>query len=123
MSLSVQLSVAESCKFNSKNIRSAHVKGEECLVARDVYIAIGYKEENSKRAIQNLVLNKPKLRFGDVKPSLNQREDIFLLQKDTVLLEEPRLYCFLLTCRRNETEPFMECAVETVLPPEVPKLA
>ena len=69
-----------------------HVKGEECLVSRDVYMAIEYEEENGKRTIQNLVPSKYKLRFGDVKLSLNQREDIFLLHKNTVLLKEPGLY-------------------------------
>ena len=42
-----------------------NVKGEECLVSRDVYRALGYEEENGKKAIQNLVPNKYKLRFGD----------------------------------------------------------
>ena len=54
---------------------------------------------------------------------LNQREDIFPLYKDTVLLKEPALYCFLLRCKRDEAELFMEWAVETVLPREVRKLA
>ena len=84
---------------------------------------IGYEEENSKKAIQNLVPSKYKLRFGDVKPSLNQGGDIFPLHKDTVLLKEPDLHCFLLRCKRDETEPFMELAVETVLPGEVRKVA
>ena len=73
-------------------------------MSRDVYTAIGYEEENGKKAIQNVVPNKYKLRFGDVKPSLNQREDIFLLHKDTVLLKEPGLYCFLLRSKRNKAE-------------------
>ena len=92
-----------------------HVNGEGCLVSRDVYKAIGYDEENGKKAIQNLVPSKYRLCFGGVKPSLNQQEDIFLLHKDTVLLKQPGLYCFLLRCKRDEAEPFMEWAVETVL--------
>ena len=100
-----------------------HVNGDECLVSRDVYKAIGYEEENGKKAIQNLVPNKYKLRFGELNPLLNQREDIFPLHKDTVLLEEPGLYCFLLRCKRDEAKPFMESIVETVLPREVRKLA
>ena len=100
-----------------------HVNGKECLVSRDGYMAIEYEEENGKRTFQNLGPSKYKLRFGDVKPSLNQREDIFLLQKNTVLLKEPGLYCFLLGCKKPEAEPFMEWAVETVLPQEVRKLA
>ena len=42
------------------------------------------------------------------KLSLNQREDILMLHKDTVLLKEPGLYYFLLRCKRDEAEPFME---------------
>ena len=116
MYLSLQRSVVEQ-------FQSIHVKEEECLVSRDVYMAIGYEEENGKKAIQNLVPSKSRLRFGDVKPSLNQREDIFLLRKDTVLLKEPGLCCFLLRCKRDEAEPFMEWVVETVLAREVRKLA
>ena len=96
-----------------------HVKGEEHLVSRDVYKAIGYADKNSKKTIKNLVPHKYKLRLGDVKPPLNQREDIFLLHKDTVLLKEPGLYCSLLHCKKAETKPFMELAVETVLQREV----
>ena len=92
-------------------------------MSRDVYKAIGYEEENGKKAIQNVVPNKYKLRFGDVKPSLNQREDIFLLHKDTVLLKEPGLYCFLLRSKRNKAKSFMDWAVETALQQEVRKLA
>ena len=87
MSLSVQRSVVEQFSFNGKNVQSVHAKGEECLVSRDVYMSVGYEEENSKKVIQNLVPSKYKLRFGEVKPSLNQREDIFPLHKDTVLLK------------------------------------
>ena len=99
------------------------VKEEECLVSRDVYMTIGYEEGNGKKAIQNLVPSKDKLCFGDEKPSLNQWEDIFPLHNDTVLLKEPGLYCFLLRCKRDEAEPFMEWAMETVLPREARKLA
>ena len=122
MSLSVRRSVIQSFKFNDKNIRAVHVNGEECLVSRDVYKAIGYEEENGKKAIQNLVPSKYKLHFGEANPSLNQREDIFPLYKDRVLLKNPGLYCFLLRCKRDEAEPFMEWVVETVLPREVQKL-
>ena len=81
MSLSVQHSVVESFKFNDKNIRAVHVNRDECLVSRDVCKAIGYEDEKGKKAIQNLVPNKYKLRFGDVNSLLNQREDIILLHK------------------------------------------
>ena len=65
MSLSAQQPVIKSFKFNRKNIRSVHVKGEECLISRDIYKAIGYEEESGKKAIQNLVPNEYKLSFGD----------------------------------------------------------
>ena len=54
---------------------------------------------------------------------LNQGEDIFPLHKDAVLLKEPGLYCFLLRCKKREAKPFIEWAVEAVLPREVRKLA
>ena len=123
MSLSVQRSIVESFKFNNKNIMAVHVNGEECLVSRDVYEVVGYEDENGRKVIQNLVPNKYKLRFGDVNSSLNQREDIFQLHKDTVLLKEPGLYCFLLRCKADEAKLFMEWVVETVLPREVRELA
>ena len=122
MFLSVQRSVVESFKFNDKKIRAVHVNGEECLVSRGFYITTGYEEENGKKAIQNLVSSKYKLRFGDVNLSPNQGEVIFSLQKDTVLLKELGLYCFLLRCKRDEAETFMEWVVETVLSREVGKL-
>ena len=92
-------------------------------MSRDIYKAIGYEEENVKQAIQNLVPNKHKLRFGDVNSSLNWRHDIFPLHKDTVLLKEPGFYCSLLRCKKPKAEPFTEWVMETVLPREVRKLA
>ena len=88
-------------------------------MSRYVYMAIGYEEESGKKAIQNLVPSKYKLRFGDVRPSLNQEEDIFPLHKDIILLKDPGLYYFLLRCKKPEAERFMEWSVETVLPGEV----
>ena len=38
-------------------------------------------------------------------------------------MKEPGLYCFLLRCKRDEVETFIEWLVETVLPREVRKLA
>ena len=74
MSLSVQRSAVEQFSFNGKKVQSVHAKGKECLVSRDVYIAIGYEGE---KAIQNLVPSKYKLHFGDAKPSLNQGKIFF----------------------------------------------
>ena len=92
-------------------------------MSRNVCKAIGYEEENGKKAIQDLVPSKYKLRFGDVNPSPSHEENIFPLHKDMVLVKEPELYCFLLRCKGFEAEPFMEWVVETVLPREVWKLA
>ena len=89
-------------------------------MSRDVYKAIGYEKENGKKAIQNLVY---KLRFGDINSWLNQREDIFPLHKDTVLLKEPGLHRFLLHCKKSKAEQFMVWVVETVLHWEIQKLA
>ena len=108
MSLSVQRLIVKSFEFNGKKVQSVQVNGEKCLVSRDVYKATGYEEENGEKAIQNLVSKNYKLRFGDVNPSLNQWEDIFPQHKDTALLKEPGLYCFLLRCKRDEAQPFME---------------
>ena len=94
ISLSVHRSVVEQFSFNRKKVQSVHVKGEECLVSRDVYKAIGYEGEYGKKAIQYLVPSKFMLRFGDVNPSPNQEENIFPLHKDTVLLKELGFYCF-----------------------------
>ena len=63
-------------------MKKCKVKLEKCLVSRDVYMTIGYEDENGKKVIQNLVPSKYKLPFADVKPSLNQGEDIFLLHRD-----------------------------------------
>ena len=119
----VQRSDVESFSFNEKKVQSVHVNGEECLVSRDVYMAVAYEEESGKKAIQNLVPERYKLCFGDVRPSLGKRDDIFPLHKDTVVLKQPGLYYFLLRCKRIEAEPFMEWVVEIVLPREVRKLA
>ena len=75
-------------------------------------MGIGYEEENGKKAIQNSV------------SSPGQGENISPLYKDTVLLKEPGLYCFLLRCKKPKAEPFMKWVVETVFEPrEVRKLA
>ena len=50
-------------------------------------------------------------------------DNSFHTQPNTMLLKEPGLYCFLLRCKKDEAEPFMEWVVETVLPGEIRKLA
>ena len=123
MSLSIQQSIVEKFSFNNKTVRSCTVDGCECLVAEDVYLALGYKKENGKKAVQNLVPEKYKVRFGDVKFSHKQERRIFPLHPDTVLLKESGLYCFLLRCGKGKAEQFMDWVVETVLPREIRKLS
>ena len=101
-------------------MRSVYVKEVgQCLVSRDVYKAIGYDKENGAKAIQRLVPEKYKIRFGDAQVDLEGVEISIHTQPNTMLLKEPGIYCFLLRCKRDEAEPFME----TVLPREVRKLA
>ena len=124
MNLSVQHSVVDSFKFNDKHVRSVYVKDVgQCLVSKDVYEAIGYEEEDGVKAIQQLVPEKYKMRFGDAQVDLEGVDNSAHAQPHTILLKEPGLYCFLLRCKRDQAEPFMEWAVETVLPREVRKLA
>ena len=94
-----------------------YVSGEECLLSRDVYEAIGYDEQSGVQAIQRHVPRKYRLRFGDLLVKNDQ------LHHNTVLLKEAGLYCFLLRCKRPRAEPFMEWVCEEVLPREVRKLA
>ena len=63
------------------------------------------------------------MRFEDVKGILKRHIRSDVPQDDAMLLKEPNLYCFLLMCQMPEAEPFMEWAVETILPREVRKLA
>ena len=117
MSLSVQRSVVESFSFNGKNVRSVHVPDVgQSLVAKDVYTAVGYDKENGVKTMQRLVPEKYKMRLGDF--VIDKKRGVHenaRLHPDIVLLKEPFLYCFLLRCRSDEAEPFMEWAVETVL--------
>ena len=123
MAVSISSSVVEKFNFNGQNVRSLYIKDiGECLLAKDVYKAVGYEQENGKKAIQNLVPDGYKLRYGDVKFSVNKRDEIKPLHPDTVLLKESGLYCFLLRCKKDKAQPFMKWVVETVLPREVRRL-
>ena len=79
-------------------IRSVHVQGKEYLKSRDVYKGIGYDEESGKKAIQNLVANKYKLRFWDA--VIDMKEVGICLHRDTVLLNRNGLRLFLMRCRK-----------------------
>ncbi|WP_143213439.1 hypothetical protein, partial [Acinetobacter baumannii] len=62
MSVSIQRSVVEQFSFNGKTVRYVHVQGTgECLVASDVYKAVGYDKESGKKALQRLVPEKYKV--------------------------------------------------------------
>ena len=66
MSLSVQRSGVESFSFNGKHERSVYVKDVgQCLVSKDVYEAVGYGKKDWAKAMQLLVPEKYKIRFGD----------------------------------------------------------
>ena len=119
MSLSVQRSIVESFNFNGKHVRSVYIKDVgQCLVSKDVYETIGYDKEDGVKAIQRFVPEKYKIRFGDAQVDLEGMDNSVHTQPNAILLKEPRLYCFLLRCKRDEAEPFMEWVVETVLPRE-----
>ena len=124
MSFSVQYSIVESCSFNGKHVRCVYVKDVgQCLVSTDVYEAIGYDKKDGVKAIQPLVPEKYKIRFGDAQFDLEGVDNFVHTQPNTILLKEPGYYCFLFRCKRDEAEPLMIWVVETVLPREVRKLA
>ena len=124
MSLSVQRSAVESFNFNGKHVRSVYVKDVgQCLVSKDVYEAIGYNKESGVKAIERLVPEKYKIRFGDAQVDLEGVENPIHTQPNTMLLKKPDIYCLFLRCKKDEAEPFMEWVVETVLPQKVRKFA
>ena len=124
MSISIKRSFVENFKFNGKVVRSMHVNGTgECLVASDVWRAVGYEKEAGVKQIQRLVPEKYKMRLGDACVDLEGVDRFVHTQPNTVLLKEPGLYCFLTRCGKPEAESFMEWVVEEVLPREVRKLA
>ena len=124
MSLSVQRSVVESFNFNGKHVRSVYVKDVgQCLVSKDVYESIGYEKEDEVKVIQRLVPKKYKIQFGNTQADLEGVDNCVHTQPNIILLKEPGLYCFLLRCKRDQAEPFIEWVVETVLPREDRKLA
>ena len=123
MAVSISSSVVEKFNFNGQNVRSLYIKDiGECLLAKDVYEAVGYERDAGIQAIQRLVPDAYKMRLGDIKNDLDKVIKNDNLHPDTVLLKESGLYCFLLRCKKEEAEPFMKWVVKTVLPREVRKL-
>ena len=84
----MSLSIIQQFSFNGKCVRSVYVSGEECLLSRDVYEAIGYDEQSGVQAIQRLVPRKYRLHFGDILVKNDQ------LYHNTVLLKEAGLDSF-----------------------------
>ena len=120
MSVSIQF---ESFSFNGKKVRTIQVKDVgQCLVASDIYKAIGYSRKAGVQAIQRLVPDKYKMRFRDVQDMLDGVLRFEYPQADMVILKEPGVYTFLLRCGKDEAAPFLEWTVETVLPSKVRKL-
>ena len=96
----------------------------QCFVGIDVSRASGYVDDNNgRRAIKRHVPQKYTMQFEDVKDIVERHVQPDVPQDDAILLKEPGLYCFLLRCKKPKAEPFVEWAVETVLPREVRKLA
>ena len=123
--IKMSLSVVESFKFNVKNIRVVHIKNVgQCFVGINVSKAVGYNDDdNARRLVRTHVPGKYRMRLGHAQNMLRREVDIDLPKKDTVLLKESSLYCFLLRCKKPRAEPFMERAVETVLSRDARKLA
>ena len=95
MSLSVQRSVVESFNFNSKNVRPVYVKDVgQSLVSKDVYEVIDYEKEHGVKAIQRLVPEKYKIRYGDAQVDLEGVDNSVHTLPNTLLMKEPGLYCF-----------------------------
>ena len=118
----MSLQIVNQFKFNGKDVRSVHVAGEECLIAKDVYEAVGYEREAGLKAIQRMVPARYKIRLGDTCDSLEGVDESVHTQPNTVLLKEAGLHCFLLRCDKPKAEPFRDWVCETVLPREVRKL-
>ncbi len=82
---------------------------------------IFFFEENSdtkRRATDTTIM-----RYKDVKTELNCQVRAHLPQDDQVLLTEAGLNCFLLRCKMEKADPFMEWVCEEVVPREVRKPA
>ena len=95
MSLSIQQSVVEKFNFNGEDVRSIYIHGEgQCIVASDVYKAVGYSRRAGVRAIQRLVPRKYRIWLGDVKIDFQGVLKSEYTQPNTVLLKESGVYCF-----------------------------
>ena len=85
---------------------------------------LGTTKKMGSKQYMRFVPDKYKIRLGDTQVDLEEGVgNSFHTQPNTMLLKEPGLYCFLLRCKKDEAEPFMEWVVETVLPREARKVA
>ena len=76
-------------------MRSVYVKDVgQCLVSKDLYEATGFEKEVGAKAIQRLVPDKYKTRFGDAQVDL---EGV-----DNSVHTQPNTFFFLLRCKRDE---------------------
>ena len=98
----MSVSIIHQFSFNSTCVRPVNVNGEECLLSRDVYDAVGYDEQSGVQAIQRLVPKKYRLRFGDLCVDLKNKQ----LHHNTVLLKEAGLRLFLTRCKKPEAVEF-----------------
>ena len=106
--------ISFSSEFSCRIIRGVYIKDVgQCLIFQDVYTAVGFNIENRAETIQRLVPGKYRMRLGDAVIDMKEVDKNVHLHPDTVLLKEPDLYCFLLRCKMDEAEPFMEWVVES----------
>ena len=85
--------------------------------------AIEYVDDNNgRRVIKRHVPQKYMMLFEDVTDIVKRHLWTDVPQDDAILLKEPGLYCFLLRCKMPGVEPFMEWAVQAVLPRDVREL-
>ena len=85
--------------------------------------AIEYVDDNNgRKVIKRHVPQKYMMLFEDVTDIVKRHLWTDVPQDDAILLKEPGLYCFLLRCKMPGVEPFMEWAVEAVLPRDVREL-
>ena len=122
--IKMSVSIVEQFNFKGKSVRTVHVQGTgDCLVAGDVWRAVGYGRKAGVQAMQKYVPERYKMRLGDACVDFEGVLGSKYTQPNTVLLKEAGLYCFLLRCGKPEAEPFMDWVCEEVLPREVRKLA
>ena len=97
--VSIKRSIFEEFNFKDKIVRSVYVQGDgECIFASDVYRGVGYERKAGIKAINRLVPEKYRMRYGDVMTRCRGVPKSRDPPADSVLLKEPDLYCFLLKC-------------------------